>query len=264
MNVIVCVKQTPDSAATLKVEDQHVTWGDTPLVLNPWDEYAVEEAMLLKEKLGGKAVAISMGPESALDALKTCLAIGFEEAVLVSDPALKGSDAAATAYTLAKAIQKAGDAELALFGRQSIDAETGLTAAMAARFLGWTLLTQVAKIVAIDPAAKTIQVERLVDEGRQVCTAALPAVVSVVKGINEPRYPSFMGIRRAQKATIPSWSLADLGIDAGRVGVQGSAIGWPHIETVAAQAKKVEIIKGGSPAEIAAALADKLIAEKVL
>jgi len=133
-----------------------------------------------------------------------------------------------------------------------------------ARYLGWTLLTYVIKIVEIDPVAKTIKVERMMEEGRQVCTAKLPAVVSVVKGINEPRYPSFMGIRKAAKATIPVWKAADLGLEPSKVGAPGAAVTWMDIYPLPVKETKVEIIQGSSPEEIAAKLADKIMAEKVI
>jgi electron transfer flavoprotein beta subunit len=205
-----------------------------------------------------------MGPESALETLKTCLAVGCDEAFLISDPALKGSDASATAYTLAKAVQKVGDVDLVLLGKQAIDGDTGLTAALLGRHLGWTVLTQVIKVVEIDPAGKTIKVERFMEEGRQVCTAKLPVVVSVIKGINEPRYPSFMGIRKASKATIPVWGAADLGLDTSKVGKAGAFVAWPEVYPMPVKETKVELIEGSSPQEIAAKLADKLIGEKVI
>lgn len=264
MNIVTCIKQTPDSAAKLQVENKHVTWGDSPLIVNPWDEYAYEEGLLLREKLGGKLTAISMGPESAIEALRTCLAVGCDEAVLISDAILKGSDSAATAYSLAKAIQKLGEVDLVLVGKQAIDGDSGLTASQLARNLGWPLLSQVIKIAEIDPAAKTIKVERFMDEGRQVCTGKLPAVISVVKGINEPRYPSFMGIRKAAKATIPTWSAADLGLDSAKVGSAGSAVSWPDVYPVPVVETKVEIIEGDSPQAVAAKLVDKIMAEKVI
>jgi electron transfer flavoprotein beta subunit len=264
LNIIACVKQTPDTAAKLQVTDKHVTWGDSPLVVNPWDEFAVEESLLLKDKTGSKAIALSMGPESAKEALRTCLAVGVDGAFLVSDPALKGSDVTATAYTLAKAIQKIGDCELALLGRQAIDGDTGLTPAILARQLGWTLLTGVIKIVDLNLQAKTIKVERVMDEARQIVTAKLPVVVSVVKGINEPRYASFMGIRKAAKIEIPVWNAAALGLEAGKIGAGAAAVSWPEIYPMPAKETAVEIITGATPAEIAANLADKLVAEKVL
>jgi electron transfer flavoprotein beta subunit len=126
LNIIACIKQTPDSAANLNVANNHVGWGDAQLVVNPWDEYAVEEALLLKEAHGGKVTVFTMGPEQAMDALRTCLAVGCDETILVSDPALKGSDVSATAYTLAKAIEKAGGADLVLLGSRPSTATPAL------------------------------------------------------------------------------------------------------------------------------------------
>ncbi len=263
MHVVVCVKQTPDTAATLSVENEHVTWGDAGLVVNPWDEYAVEEAIRLKEKHGGKATAVSMGPESAKEALKTCVAMGCDEAILISDPALKGSDALATSYVLAKAVEKLGDVDMVLFGKQAIDGDTSLVPVGVARRLGWSPLTYTSKISELDLAAKTIKVERLLEEGRQIVSAKLPAVIGTVKDLNEPRYPSFMGIRKAAKAVIPTWSAADLGLEAGKIGAAGSAMRWPKVYPPPAREGSVEIIDG-TPEEIAGKLADKLAAEKVI
>jgi electron transfer flavoprotein beta subunit len=263
MHVVVCVKQTPDSAAKVSVENGQVTWGDAGLVVNPWDEYAIEEAIRLKEKYGGKASALSMGPETAKEALKTCLAMGCDEAILISDPAMKGSDALATSYVLAKAIEKMGDVDVVLFGKQAIDGDTGLVPMGVARRLGWSPLTYTIKIAELDPAAKTIRVERLLEEGKQVVTSRLPAVIGTVKDINEPRYPSFMGIRKAAKAAIPLWTAADLGCDLARIGRSGSAMTWPQVDPLPARQGSVELISG-TPAEAAVQLADKLFGDKVI
>lgn len=263
MHVVVCAKQTPDTAAKVEVKDGHVTWGDAALVVNPWDEYAVEEGIRLKEKHSGKVTALSMGPESAKEALKTCLAMGCDEAILISDPALKGSDVIATATALAAAIKKLGDVDVVVLGNRAIDGDTGLTVAALAAKLGWTPLTYLSKIESLDAGAKTISVERSLEEGKQQCSSKLPAVISVVKDINEPRYPSFMGIRKASKATIPVWTLADVGVDAATVGVAGSSVTWPEIYPLPPREGSVEIIDG-TPEEIAAKLADKLISEKVI
>ncbi len=263
MHVVVCVKQTPDSAAKISVKDGQVTWGDAGLVVNPWDEYAIEEAIRLKEKHGGQATALSFGPESAKEALKTCLAMGCDQAILISDPALNGSDALATSYILAKAIEKLGDVQIAVFGKQAIDGDTGLVPAGVARRLGWAPLTFTSKIEALDPDAKTIKVERLLEQGKQIVTSTLPAVIGTVKDINEPRYPSFMGIRKANKAVIETWSAADLGLEASKVGEAGSATRWPGLAPLPAREGSVEIIDG-TPEEAAAKLADKLLADKVI
>lgn len=260
MNIVVCVKQTPDSAAKIGVENGKVT-SDSGLVLNPWDEYGVEEAIRLKEKHGGKVTALSLGGDSAKEALKTCLAMGCDEAFLLADAAFEGSDVPATAYILAQAIRKVGGVDVALFGRAAIDGDSGLVPAAVARHLGWSPLTYTAKIVEMGQGAVTV--ERQIEPGRQVVRAKLPAVISTVKEINEPRYPSFMGIRKASKAVIPTWSAADVGVDVSRVGTAGSATRWPSIFTPPVRDTQVEII-AGTPAEVAATLADKLIADKVI
>ena len=263
MHVVVCVKQTPDSAAKITADNGKVTWGDTGLVVNPWDEYAIEEAIRLKEKHGGKATAISMGPESAKEALKTCLAMGCDEAILIADEAFLNSDALVTSYVLAQAIQKLGDVEIAVFGKQAIDGDTGMVPVAVARRLGWAALTFTSKIDELDPAARTIKVERLLEQGRQIVTSTLPAVIGTVKDINEPRYPSFMGIRKAAKAVIGAWSATDLGLDPARLGAAGSTTHWPQISPLPAREGSVELIDG-TPEEVAAKLADRLLADKVI
>lgn len=264
MRVVVCAKQTPDSAATLKVQDGKATWGDSPMVVNPWDEYAVEEAIRIKENKGGSAAVITMGPERAREVLKTCIAMGCDEAVLISDEALAGSDARVTAAVLAAAIKKLGDVDLVILGKQAIDGDTGLVPMALARMLGWSPLSFVFQIAELDPEAKRIKVARLLEEGKQICSAPLPAVISVVKDINEPRYPSFIGIRKAGKANIPVWTAADLGLDGSQVGAQGSAVKWSDMRGLPERTGAVEIIEGETPAQIAATLADKLMAEKVI
>ncbi len=263
MHVVVCVKQTPDSAAKISVENGQAAWGDAGLVVNPWDEYAIEEAVRLKEKHGGKATALSVGAESAKDALKTCLAMGCDEAILISDASFAGSDALATSYILAKAIEKLGDVEIVLFGKQAIDGDTGLVPIGVARRLGWAPLTYTIKISELDPAAKTLRVERLLEQGKQVVTAKLPAVIGTVKDINEPRYPSFMGIRKAAKAVIPTWSAADLGADPALIGANGSGTSWPSIYGLPAREGAAEMLDG-TPEEAAAKLVDRLLADKVI
>jgi len=259
LKIAVFVKQVPDSAASLSVKDGKPDWGDAPLVINPWDEYAVEAALSLAEEHGGEVTAFSVGGENAADALKHALAMGANDAILISDPALAGADAGAVARTLAAAVTKAGDIDLAILGKQAIDTDTGLTAAMTARLLGWPALTLVAAIQSLDPAAKTIKAERSMEEGRQVVESKLPTVLSVVKDYGEPRYPSFMGIRKASKAEIPTWSLADLGIEA-----PTSHTTWPEIMAPPKREVSNEIIEGANAEEVARKLADAIIAEGVL
>jgi electron transfer flavoprotein beta subunit len=257
LKIVVCVKQVPDSAAKVVVENGQVTWGDAPLVINPWDEYAVESALQQKEAIGGDVVAISIGGENAKEALKHALAMGCSEAILVSDSALSTADSQMIARTLAAAIQKVEGVDLVFFGRQAIDNDTGVTAAQTARILGWPALTLVAAFQSLEPPK--VRVERSIEEGRQILETQLPAVISVTKDIGEPRYPSFMGIRKASRANIPLWNLNDLGIGE----VQAHVI-WPEVMNPPQREIKTEIITGGSPQEISEQLADKILAEKVL
>lgn len=257
MKIVVAIKQVPDSAAKVVVEGGKVSWGDAPLVMNPWDEYAVEGALLQADALGADVTAISVGDESAKEALKTALAMGAREAILISDPALQGADSQAIACILAAAIRKMGDVELAFFGRQAIDGDMGVTAAQTARLLGWPFLGLVAAIQSADGG--TVRVERSFEEGRQIIESKLPAAISVSKDIGEPRYPSFMGIRKASRAVIPTWSLSDLGISA-----PASIVKWPEVINPPVRQVTTEMISGGSAQEIANTLVDKILAEKVL
>ena len=146
MKIVVCVKQVPDSAAKVVVENGQVTWGDAPLVINPWDEYAVETALRAVETHGGEVTVVSVGGENAKEALKHALAMGCQAAILVSDPKLSGADSLMTSQVLAAAIQKIGGVELACFGRQAIDGDVGVTAAQTARVLGWPAFTLVSNV----------------------------------------------------------------------------------------------------------------------
>lgn len=259
MKIVACVKQVPDSAAKVIVENGQVTWGDAPLVINPWDEFAVEAALVQKEALGGEVTALTVGTENSKEALKHALAMGCGEAILVSDPALASTDSQAIARVLAAAVRKIGDVDMVFFGRQAIDGDMGVTAAQTARALGWPALTLVSVISSLDAGSGKVSVERSTEEGRQVVESKLPAVVSVVKDIGEPRYPSFMGIRKASRAVIPTWSLGDLGI-----GAPVSVVKWPQLENAPVRQVVTELVTGSSSQEIAEQLADKILAEKVL
>jgi electron transfer flavoprotein beta subunit len=262
LHIVVCIKQVPDSAAVLKVDEAgKVSWGEAPLIVNPWDDYAVEEALLLKEKHGGKVTVLSMGPESAKDALKDPLAKGADAAILLSDPAFGKTDSLGVATVLAAAIKKLGDVDMVLFGQSSIDAQTGTTASAVARRLGFAPLTFVAKVRAIDPAGKAITAERLLEEGKQVVVSKLPAAVSVVKDINQPRYASFMGIRKAAKAAVPVWGAGDLGLEAGALAAK---VDWSRTYAPPPREGACDMITGDTPQAIAAALADKIMGEKIL
>jgi len=259
LHVIVFTRSTPDTAAKVEVNSSgNVSWGDAALVVNPWDEYALEEGILQAKAGGGKATVIAIGAELHGEALKHSLAMGLDDAARVWDAALENADSLAYATAAAAAVKKVGDVDLVIFGRESIDVGTDQHIYQTARKLGWTMLSYVSKILAVDYAAKTIKVERLLEEGKQVVTATLPAVVSVMKDINEPRYPSFIGIRKASKAVIPVWSLADLGVSLPPVNAQVT-----KFKNLPPRDTRFELIEG-TPDEQARKLIDRLLEEKVL
>lgn len=262
MKVVVCVKQTPSTTATFSVSDNVVSWEDTgsgkPNVVNPWDEYCVEEGIRLKEKHGASAVvALTAGPEGAVDVLRTSLAMGCTEAFHVSDDGIAAMDANDNAKVLAAAITQIGDAQVVICGKQAIDGDSGVTPVLLARELGMTPLTFVSAIKSVDDGS--ITVERMTEGGQQEVTASLPVVISVVREINEPRYPSFMGIRKANKAKIPTTNLAELGVEASG----SSNVNWGTIYAPAAREGEVEIMSGDLSAQVKA-LVDRLYEEKVI
>ncbi len=264
MNIIVLVKQVPDiSQLSGSVDGLQLMADGAPRVINPWDEYAVETALQLKEAHGGKVTALCLGQPTAVEALKTALAMGVDQAVLVSDPALANSDSLATARTLAAAITKIGDCDLVIAGRSGIFGNTWATAVQVAALLNIPHVSYVAQIKEISAADKTITVVRQTEKARETVSSRLPASISVVKEINEPRYPSFMGIRKASKATIPTWSLTDLGVSAGQVGAAGSQAQWTELSLPPVRETNTQFIEG-SPAEAAKMLVKVLTDEKLV
>jgi electron transfer flavoprotein beta subunit len=259
VKIIVCVKQVPDTAATMVVEEGKISWGDAPLIINPWDEFAVEAALNLVADQGGEVTALCLGKEEETEAIKHALAMGADQAVLVSDPALKGADNVAASKVLAAAIQKMGEADLVLFGQQSVDTDTGMLPVQVARLLGWPALTLVSQFDKVSPEEGILQVLRSMEEGNQIVESQLPAVVSVTKDYGEPRYPSFMGIRKASKAEYPVWNLSDLELEPPQ-----AAISWPEVLEPEQREIITEIIEGETPEEKAKNLVRKLIDEKVL
>ena len=259
MRVVVCTKEVPDTAAKVEVTASgEVTWGDAPLVINPWDEYAVEEAILLMDKGATGTTVVAVGGETSQEALKHALAMGIDEAVRVDSDGL-AADSLALSKALAGAINKLEDVGLVIMGKETSEGNTGETATMVGRRLGWSTLTYVFKIAEIDFGAGTIKVERLIEDGKQIVESKLPALISVVKDINDPRYPSFMGIRKASRAEIPVWSAADVG-----AGGAAAKVAWEEVYALPPREGACEILEADSADAAAAMLADKLIEEKVI
>lgn len=265
MKFIVCGKLTPDTEELNEVLPEDVGSDDlgVTMVLNPWDEFAVEEALQLQERFDGETTIITLGSEDATEALKRAVAMGMEEAVLLSDPAFEGSDAWGTAHVLAEAIKSMGDYDLILTGKESVDGNSGLVSPGLAVKLGVPFVAQVAKVV--DMTEDSITVVRALDEGMQTVRVKLPAVISVSKEINEPRYPNFMGIRKASRMKYPATTSDDLpGLDASQIGTDAALVEWTNVRKPPARGGECEFAEGDSVTEQAAALADKLIAEKVV
>ena len=214
-----CVKQVPDTTAEKQLTgEMYLDRSAAEPVLNPFDEYAIEEALQIRDRVGGEVTALCMGPSSAKETVRKTIAMGANRAVLVSDPRLAGSDTWGTAYALATALKKL-EYDLVLFGMQSTDAGTGQVPSAVAEFLGLPQLTLASKL---DVEADRVIARRDTDTGFQRLAAKLPAVVSVVKGINEPRYPALKGIMQAKRAEIPVWSCDEIGVDPARVGREGA------------------------------------------
>lgn len=222
LNLIVCVKQVPAPEANVRVNPDTGTLvrEGADCIMNPFDAYAVEEALRIKEHLGGKVAVISMGPMQAKEVLKESLAMGCDEAYLLSDPSFAGSDTLATSYTLSRAILKLAPFDMVLCGKQAIDGETAQVGPELARWLGITQVTYVSRIREI--TGDYLVAERLLESGTQTVRAVLPVLVTVVKDINRPRLPGLLGIKRANKAEIPVWGPGDIGADPSMVGLNGS------------------------------------------
>ena len=221
MNIVVCIKQVPDtSEVRIDPETNTLVREGVASIVNPFDLYAVEEAIRIKEKFGGKVTAITMGPPQAEDALREVIAMGVDEGILLTSRAFAGADTLATSYTLSLAIQKLGDVDLILCGKQAIDGDTAQVGPGIAATLDLPQVTYVKKIEEI--REDYARVERMVEGGYEVIETPLPAVFTVVKEINTPRLPSLRGKMNAKKAQIPHWGPEDIGAEATRIGLDGS------------------------------------------
>jgi electron transfer flavoprotein beta subunit len=264
VKIVACIKQVPDTEAEVKWDIPKGILNREAMdsVTNPFDEFALEEALLTKENYDGEIIGITMGPDKSADVLRNALALTVDSVYQLTDPAFAGSDTFATATVLAAAIKKIGDVDVVFCGKQSTDGNTGVVAALLASVLGFTQLTFVSKIRSIDAAGKKMVVERAIEGGTEVVEAKLPAVISVIKGINEPRLPNLMGIRKAAKIVIPQWTADDLGVDKAKVGADGSSTKVVGI-AVPPPRGAGEVLKGEAE-EVAASLVDKLIDLKVI
>jgi electron transfer flavoprotein alpha/beta subunit len=261
MEIVVCVKQVPD---TTEVKIDPVTntliRQGVPSIVNPFDKNAVEAAIQLKEKHGGKVTVISMGPPQAKEALKECLAMGADEALLVSDRAFGGADTLATSYTLAAAIRKIGQVDMIICGKQAIDGDTAQVGPEIAEHLNWAQVTCVSKIEVDGPK---VRLEREHDEGYEIIETQMPVLLTVLKSINEPRYPTIKGTMKANRREIPVLTANDMDVDPQQLGLKGSPTQVRRIFTPK-QRVQGELIQADSGREAASLLVQKLLEVKLV
>lgn len=220
MNIIVCIKQVPNvSEVRINPETNTLIREGVPSIINPYDLHAIEAALQIKEKLGAKVTAITMGPPQAEDALREAIAMGVDDVRLISDRAFAGADTWATSYALYKAIEKLGY-DIILCGKQAIDGDTAQVGPEVAELLGIPHIAYVRKIEYISD--KSIRVQRLMDDGYDIVESSLPVLLTVVKELNTPRLPSLRGMMAAKKAVITRMDLATIGAEAENVGLKGS------------------------------------------
>jgi electron transfer flavoprotein beta subunit len=225
MNIVVLMKQVPDTEGDRKLaSDNTVDRGAVDPVINYIEEFAIEEGLRLKEAHDGEVTILTVGPERATESIRKALSMGADKAVHVSDEALHGSDAVATAKALAKALGTI-EWDVAIAGSEATDARGAVVPAMLAEVLGVPQLTQARKVT-VD--GSTVTIERVTDTGYEVVEGSTPAVISVVEKINDPRYPSFKGIMAAKSKPIEVKSLSDIGLDAGEVGLANA---WTSVES---------------------------------
>ena len=267
MKIAVCVKQVPDSWAEKKLNGGVLDRASVDAVLNDLDEYAVEAALQLVEKnsptseagdgSGHTITVISMGPETAVDALRKALSMGADDAIHICDPALAGSDAIATSLVLAKVISEGGF-DLVICGTESTDARMSVIPAMLSERLEWPQLTFASSLDFVDGA---ISIARVSEIGVEKMTAPLPVVVSVAEKINEPRYPSFKGIMAAKKKTITTKTISDIGLSAESVGAKSA---WSAVKDALPRPPRGAGVKVADEGNGGTLLVDFLAEKKVI
>lgn len=256
MNIIVCIKQVPATTEVkMNTETNTIIREGVESIINPFDMYAIEEGLRIKEKKGGKVTVLSMGIPSVAELMREAISLGVDDAVLLSDRAFAGADTLATSYTLSKGIKKIGNYDLIICGKQATDGDTAQVGPSLAEKLGIPHTTYVRKIEEIED--NYIRCQRLTDDGYEVIEMPLPALITVVKEINEPRLPSLKNMMRAKKAIITVWNSDDINADKNLCGLKGSPTQVIKTFTPIHNIKS-EFLEG-TPEEQAKKLADKLL-----
>ena len=252
MKIAVCVKQVPDTEAKIKIgaDGRSVDETGVNLVVGPFDEYAVEEALRLREKHGGEVVAYTVGDERAATAIRTVLAMGADRGVHLKDPAFEGSDGLGISRILAAALRSEAF-EMILFGKQAVGSDRGQVGPRVAELLD---LPHVSVVVALSVEGGALRAEREIEGATEVVESPLPAVITAQKGLNEPRYASLKGILAAKKKEIRVMGAADIGVDPATVGAAGAAEVWEKLELPPGRSAG-KILKDMDPASAAKELA---------
>ncbi|MCP4681388.1 MAG: electron transfer flavoprotein subunit beta/FixA family protein [Desulfobacterales bacterium] len=260
MNIIVCIKQVPDTESQIKIgpDGKSIVTDDIKWVMNPYDEFGVEEALRLKEKFGGEVTVVGLGPKRVTESIRTALAMGADKAILISDDALEGSDESATAKGLAAAIKDL-EYDLIFTGQRGVDDDMGVVGAALAEFLGIPHISLVVEMEASEDG-KSVKATRPVEGQALVIESSLPALITTQKGLNEPRYASLPGIMKAKKKPLEEKTLGDLGLDAAEFGQGARKVKILEL-TPPPERAAGKIIDGETPQEKAAELA-KLLHEE--
>jgi len=248
LNILVFVKQVPDTETRIQIQNGAVDTASVKWVANPYDEFAIEEALRIRERLGaGKVTVVSLGPDRVKDAIKYALSLGADEGVHVKGDGIALDDPLSVATVLAAAAKKVGF-DLILAGKHAVDQDSGVTGVMLAELLD---IPHVSVVVGldIDAAAKRGTAKREIEGGVEIVSFELPAVVTAQKGLNEPRYASLKGIMAVKKKVVPEWTLADLGVDGASVAPAGAAI--RTLEATLPPARAAGKILEGDPADTA-------------
>lgn len=266
LHIVVCIKSTPTSTnVPVDASTGLPKTAGAPTAINPFDEYALEEAVRLKERVpGSKATALTLGPDSAAEVLREAVARGCDAGVHICGPDFDGGDSYSTSLALSAAIKKIHaekPVSIVLFGKNTNDGGSGVVGAETAAWLDWPGATSVKKIDAIDDASATV--ERAMEDGTDVIKLTLPACVSTVKEINEPRLPSLKGKMAAKKAVFPKWGAAELGLSAEQAGAAGAGAKVVKASTQPARPAGLKV-EGASAAEQAKKLVDILMERKLI
>jgi electron transfer flavoprotein beta subunit len=247
MNIVVCIKQVPDTAEVkINPETGTLVREGVPSIINPFDMHAIEAGIQIKEKAGGKVTVMTMGPPQAESALRDAIAMGADDGILLSDRVFAGSDTWATSFTLSKAIGKLG-ADIIICGKQAIDGDTAQVGPETAEFLNIPHISYVRKIEEV--TQNSIKVQRLMDEGYDIVESSFPVLLTAVKELNEPRIPSLKGKMAAKKAVIQKWGASDIMADQNDLGLKGSPTQVKNIFTPEARSGR-KILEGDTEEQV--------------